>query len=76
MNIFHFRARIYVSPKYLLVTVVQEVVLIFLSCGIFEAMPHSYRVTIFEDFVVTTCTTGFSVKNTPCCHTIVFLSSL
>jgi len=53
MNIFHFRTCIYSSTKYLIATSVQEVVLIFLSCGIFEATLHSYRVTIFQDFVVT-----------------------
>jgi hypothetical protein len=53
MNIFRFRTCIYSSTKYLLAAVVQEVVLGFISCDIFEATLHSYRVPIFQDFVVT-----------------------
>jgi hypothetical protein len=55
MNIFRFRTCIYSSTKYLLAAVVREVVLVFLSCDIFEATLYSlpYRVTIFQDFVVT-----------------------
>jgi len=53
VNIFLFRTCIYSNTKYLLATTVQEVVLIFLSCDIFKAMLHSYRVTIFQDLVVT-----------------------